>query len=285
MLEWIREHLVERLQKNRDRANAKWKGKLCPRINKILDRNMEKVSDCIPIKSNSIHYQVRCFDGGQYTIDLQQKTCTCRAWQLCGIPCTHVMCAILGENMDPEDFVHQYYSVDMYKEAYKSIFGINYDALWGPTLYIPPLPPNFGRKGTKGRAQTKRRKEDGEKDNKQKKKEKAQVSEDNKGLSHARSVEPKDIMQKLVQNRGRGNPIAPLRGSLYVIPDTEPEPLDEEIHDTNPTEWLQYNSAESQGPDTQSMILSVDKKLSTCQRVLTRPWTNSVREHSFHLIP
>ncbi|KAL8520098.1 hypothetical protein ACS0TY_010871 [Phlomoides rotata] len=105
--------------------------------------------------------------------------------------------------MDPEDFVHQYYSVDMYKEAYKyPIFGISYDALWGPTLYIPPLPPNFGRKGTKGRAQTKRRKEDGEKDNKQKKKEKAQVSEDNKGLSHARSVEPKDIMQKLVQNRG-----------------------------------------------------------------------------------
>ncbi|KAL8456384.1 hypothetical protein ACS0TY_034555 [Phlomoides rotata] len=171
MLEWIREHLVKRLQKNRDRANAKWKGKLCPRINKILDRNMEKVSDCIPIKSNSIHYQVRCFDGGQYTVDLQQKTCTCRAWQLCGIPCTHVACAILGENMDPEDFVHQYYSVDMYKEAYKyPIFGISYDALWGPTLYIPPLPTNFGRKGSKGRAQTKRRKEDGEKDNKKKRK-------------------------------------------------------------------------------------------------------------------
>ncbi|KAL8463886.1 hypothetical protein ACS0TY_033725 [Phlomoides rotata] len=71
MLEWSREHLVKRLQKNRDRANAKWKGKLCHRINKILDRNMEKVSDCIPIKSNSIHYQVRCFNGGQYTVDLQ----------------------------------------------------------------------------------------------------------------------------------------------------------------------------------------------------------------------
>ncbi|KAL8528831.1 hypothetical protein ACS0TY_006330 [Phlomoides rotata] len=113
---------------------------------------MEKVSDFIPIKSNSSHYQVRCFDGGQYTVDLQQKTCTCRAWQLCGIPCTHAVCAILGENMDPEDFVHQYYSVDMYKEAYKyPIFGISYDVLWDPTMYIPPLPPNFGRKGSKGR--------------------------------------------------------------------------------------------------------------------------------------
>ncbi|KAL8555977.1 hypothetical protein ACS0TY_003696 [Phlomoides rotata] len=142
MLEWIREYLVKRQVRNRDRANTRWKGKLCPRINKVLERNMEKVSDCIPIKSIDIHYQIRCFDGGQYTVDLRNFTCTCRAWQLSGIPCTHALCAILGESLDPEDFVHEYYSVDKYKESYRyPIYGISYEALWGETLYIPPLPP------------------------------------------------------------------------------------------------------------------------------------------------
>ncbi|KAL8547543.1 hypothetical protein ACS0TY_007030 [Phlomoides rotata] len=131
---------------------------------------MEKVADCIPIKSIDIHYQVRCFDGGQYTVDLQHYTCTCRAWQLSGIPCTHSLCAILSEGLDPDDFVHKFYTVDMYKVAYQyPIYGISYDALWGESLYIPPLPPDFGRKSTKGKRVKKRRREEDESVNKQKK--------------------------------------------------------------------------------------------------------------------
>ncbi|KAL8458671.1 hypothetical protein ACS0TY_036252 [Phlomoides rotata] len=110
---------------------------------------MDKVADCIPIKS----------------IDI-----TTRAWQLSGIPCTHALCAILSEGLDPDDFVHKFYTVDMYKVAYQyPIYGISYDALWGESLYIPPLPPDFGRKSTKGKRVKKRRREEGESVNKQKK--------------------------------------------------------------------------------------------------------------------
>ncbi|KAL8469788.1 hypothetical protein ACS0TY_032591 [Phlomoides rotata] len=152
MLEWIREYLVKRLVKNRDKAETKWKGKLCPRISKILERNLEQVADYVPIKSNRWSYQIRCFNGGQYTVDLNQRRCSCRAWQLCGIPCTHAICAILGEQLELEDFVHDYYTVAMYKESYKfSINGISYDTLWGQSLFILPLPPDFGIKRVKGR--------------------------------------------------------------------------------------------------------------------------------------
>ncbi|KAL8539773.1 hypothetical protein ACS0TY_001396 [Phlomoides rotata] len=74
MLEWIREYLMKRLQKNRERAK-KWEGRLCPRIKTNLDKNMEHVVDCIPIKSNDIYYQVSYFDGGQYSVNLQQCVC------------------------------------------------------------------------------------------------------------------------------------------------------------------------------------------------------------------
>ncbi|KAL8507850.1 hypothetical protein ACS0TY_018406 [Phlomoides rotata] len=164
MLEWIREYLVKRLVKNRDKAEANWKGKLCPRISKILERNLEQVVDYVPIKSNSWSYQIRCFNGGQYTVDLNQRRCSCRAWQLCGIPCTHVICAILGEQLEPEDFVHDSYTVAMYKESYKfSINVISYNTLWGQSLFIPPLLPDFGTKRVKGRVSKKIRLEDGEK--------------------------------------------------------------------------------------------------------------------------
>ncbi|KAL8477002.1 hypothetical protein ACS0TY_029342 [Phlomoides rotata] len=166
MLEWIREYLMKRLQKNRDIASEKWKGQLCPRIQKNVDQNTEKVSDCIPIKGNNHHYQISCFGGEQFTVDLNKYECTCRRWQLTGIPCTHAICALLKQNLDPVTYVHDCYTVHSYLKAYElPIFGISHDLLWGDSLYIPPLPPNFGRRGTRGRQSTKRRPEPFEKEN------------------------------------------------------------------------------------------------------------------------
>ncbi|KAL8510024.1 hypothetical protein ACS0TY_017017 [Phlomoides rotata] len=152
MLEWIREYLMQRLQKNRDIALVKWRGQLCPRIQKIIEINTEKVSDCIPIKGNDIHYQVSCFDGRQFTVDLSKNICSCRSWQLTGIPCPHGICAILRQGLDPVAFVDECYTVRKYVKAYElPIYGISHDQLWGDTLYIPPLPPNFGTRPARGR--------------------------------------------------------------------------------------------------------------------------------------
>ncbi|KAL8525891.1 hypothetical protein ACS0TY_015210 [Phlomoides rotata] len=46
------------------------------------------------------------------------------------------------------------------------IYGISHDQLWGDTLYIPPLPPNFGIRPTRGRKGKNRRLEQGEKEGK-----------------------------------------------------------------------------------------------------------------------
>ncbi|KAI3451306.1 hypothetical protein Pfo_007971 [Paulownia fortunei] len=144
ILEWIREYLMQRLQKNRDRAEAKWKGKLCPKIKKIIEKHIDTVVDCIPIKSDDRHYQVLCFDGSQYTVDLDKFICTCRQWGLSGIPCKHVICAILNQNELPEDYVHSCYNVETYKQVYRpAILGISYEQLWGEALFIPPLPPTL----------------------------------------------------------------------------------------------------------------------------------------------
>ncbi|KAL8544367.1 hypothetical protein ACS0TY_004780 [Phlomoides rotata] len=95
---------------------------------------------------------------------LENWLCSCRSWQLSGIPCTHALCAILSEKKDSVDFVDRVYTVETYKKTYeRPILGISYEALWGDSIYIPPLPPNFGRRPTRGRKASKRRLEDDEK--------------------------------------------------------------------------------------------------------------------------
>ncbi|KAL2245754.1 UNVERIFIED_CONTAM: hypothetical protein Sindi_2843600 [Sesamum indicum] len=158
MLEWIREFFMKRLQENRDMAEAKWKDRICPRIRKILDKHIEKVGDCIPIKADNFHYQISCFDGGQYAVDLSNHTCSCRKWELSGIPCKHAISAILNQKDDPEDYIDDCYSVIAYKRIYASaIMPISGENQWNETCFIPPLPPRFGRRS--GRPSSARRRD------------------------------------------------------------------------------------------------------------------------------
>jgi hypothetical protein len=38
-----------------------------------------------------------------------------------GIPCAHAVSAILFDCEEPEDYVHEYYSLEMYKKAYAAL--------------------------------------------------------------------------------------------------------------------------------------------------------------------
>ncbi|KAL2253102.1 UNVERIFIED_CONTAM: hypothetical protein Sindi_0104900 [Sesamum indicum] len=144
MLEWIREYLMRRLQENREKASKQWKGNLCPKIKRLLQKHIDKIGDCIPIKANDRYYQISCYDGSQFSMDLERRTCTCRLWQLSGIPCKHACSAIFNQNLQPEEMVHSYYNVDTYKSVYDPAIPSG-EMLWAETDFIPPLPPNFGR--------------------------------------------------------------------------------------------------------------------------------------------
>ncbi|KAG8368016.1 hypothetical protein BUALT_Bualt15G0001400 [Buddleja alternifolia] len=172
MLEWIMEYLMKRLQVNRDRAKSaiKWKGHLCPKIKTIIDKNIGKMGGCVPIKSDDMHYQVRCLDddGEQFTVDLEKMICGCRRWELSGIPCKHACSAIQCQGLRILDFVDKCYTVDTYKKVYAPpIMPINGRNEWKKSDFTPPLPPNDGR--SSGRPCTARRMEVDEVQPKQKK--------------------------------------------------------------------------------------------------------------------
>ncbi|KAL6558924.1 hypothetical protein OROMI_019274 [Orobanche minor] len=149
---------MKRLQKNRDTCSEKWKGLICPKIMKILQKNIDNTRGLIAIKSDDYHYMVEVTPQEFYSVDLHEMKCGCRAWDLSGIPCTHVVAAIAEQGWDPVEFVSNCYHVATYKKVYgEVIIPSNGKSEWTKAQFTPPLPPNEGR--TTGRPGTQRRKE------------------------------------------------------------------------------------------------------------------------------
>jgi len=117
MLEMIRIKLMRRYQVKRD-GISKLTGKLCPKVVKKLESIGLDAMECVPHFAGENFFEVEAPRRLRYVVDLHKKTCGCRQWEMTGIPCAHAVSTILFDCRDPEDYVHEYYSLEMYKKAY-----------------------------------------------------------------------------------------------------------------------------------------------------------------------
>ena len=82
-------------------------------------------------------------------VDVRNKTCTCRKWELIGIPCIHAIATLNEMSKDPEaeldiyKWVHKVYFLETWKKAYSfKVEPIKGRSMWPksecPTKLIPP---------------------------------------------------------------------------------------------------------------------------------------------------
>ncbi|KAL6141587.1 hypothetical protein ACLB2K_059875 [Fragaria x ananassa] len=92
MLEMIRMSMMVR-NANRRVACEKWKDVLGPRIKKMLDKVGQRATQYRAHRGGEFVFQVTGFgeNGSQYAVDLGLHACTCKRWQLSGIPCAHLL--------------------------------------------------------------------------------------------------------------------------------------------------------------------------------------------------
>ena len=96
------------------------------------------------------------FGTERYAVDLLQRSCGCRGWQLTGYPCVHGMAAIASLNLNPEDYVHSCYSKASFLKCYAyTIHPLNDSSMWPTSDYFVPLPPK--RRRLPGRPTIKRK--------------------------------------------------------------------------------------------------------------------------------
>ena len=78
-----------------------------------------------------MQFEVRQGNGLEaFNVELDKKTCSCRQWQLIGIPCPHSITAMYFVNMNPDDFTSDSFRLETYKRIYdfniKPVKGIDH---------------------------------------------------------------------------------------------------------------------------------------------------------------
>ncbi|KAJ9566968.1 hypothetical protein OSB04_002934 [Centaurea solstitialis] len=123
-LEYIRGYLMRRIV-NVQKAISKCHGPLTPTATMLLSKVKEEASQFVVEWNGKHEYQVTGAGGDQYVVNARDRTCTCRKWEVCGIPCRHVMAtiwnmALNGENAGlPEHWVHNSYTLACWKAVYE----------------------------------------------------------------------------------------------------------------------------------------------------------------------
>ncbi|XP_070007025.1 uncharacterized protein [Nicotiana sylvestris] len=155
LLETIRHLLMARINSNREKAE-KWNlGDICPTIKKALAKTMKDAASYIPKKSNTWNYEViGPMEGDTWVVDLYNKTCGRKKWELSGIPCKHAISAIWLKKDEVLDYVDDCYKVETYRKIYEvSILPMNGPDLWPKSQNSSPLPPSYLKKKKKERKQ------------------------------------------------------------------------------------------------------------------------------------
>ncbi|XP_024198731.1 uncharacterized protein LOC112202062 [Rosa chinensis] len=142
MFEEMRVKLMKRNQIRNDKMQAVV-GNLCPKPREVLEKNKRKAaSDCISTGNGGDQVEVETFEGTKNMVNLTARTCTCRMWDLSGVPCKHDVSAIYNNMVDPEDLVAVCYLKKTYINIYNNLIkSVNGMEMWTRSEEPPILPP------------------------------------------------------------------------------------------------------------------------------------------------
>ena len=119
MLEWIRVKLMTRMYSKRTEIE-KFTSDICLNIVKKLEQLKVDSKSFSAISSGCYIYEVDN-EYERHVVNLTRKCCTCRVWDLTGIPCKHGVAAIYKNLERLEDYVCSCYRKDVYVAAYKEM--------------------------------------------------------------------------------------------------------------------------------------------------------------------
>ncbi|GJY62006.1 mutator type transposase [Tanacetum coccineum] len=144
---------IVHVQKVIDKCN----GPLSPTAAALFKKIEIKIKSC-RVQWNGRHkYGVTGPSGDQVVVDVHERTCSCRKWELTRMPCKHALASIWNvakNSIDvgtPESWVHPAYWLVTWQKVYSfKINPLNRKHLWSkhpsPNVLIPPKhQPQVGR--------------------------------------------------------------------------------------------------------------------------------------------
>ena len=90
-------------------------------------RAIHHAGNCVVTWSGGTSYLVTCTDGGhELVVDLNKKSCSCRKWDLSGIPCYHACACIAVRNEPWGNHIHGFYTKELYMKVYFTHYTLRY---------------------------------------------------------------------------------------------------------------------------------------------------------------
>ncbi|XP_056170809.1 uncharacterized protein LOC115666035 isoform X1 [Syzygium oleosum] len=148
LLEAIRVQLMERIHKQRD-GLAKYSGVICPKIQEILDLQKEYSASWIPAWNGEDEFELSGPYGDKKVVNIRHRTCSCRRWDISGIPCCHVVAALVYLREQPEKWVHTCFSMEKFRQTYSHVVhAVDSKDTWPAREHLlpPDVPKQVGRK-------------------------------------------------------------------------------------------------------------------------------------------
>jgi hypothetical protein len=127
MLDTIRRMIIAKFEL-RNKIAMKMEGKIIPAIIQDLTDQSRAIKDCEVLRcgqgTSEVTAPTKLGALFRYAVNLELKTCSCRAWQVSGKPCRLALAFIarLSREVHMDDYAHEYFSVDKFKKAYSCVF-------------------------------------------------------------------------------------------------------------------------------------------------------------------
>jgi len=89
----------------------RYDGQICPMINKLFDKCKKEAEGWSPNWSGDRDYAMSSVSNGSdaYVVNLKQKTCACRKWDLTDIPCPHAIACVWYNQQNTDELIAHWY--------------------------------------------------------------------------------------------------------------------------------------------------------------------------------
>lgn len=157
MLTEIHDMLMTRVHQKRD-----WMDKkdciIVPTCKKMLDRAVKESVGYKVLWDGKESYTVKG-RGSSVCVSLKNRTCSCRVWDLTGVPCSHAVSAIQESRQNPIEYVARWYTKETYLRTYSyTLEPIKGEDFWDDVEGEVVLPPVIVKQ-LRGRPKKLRRRE------------------------------------------------------------------------------------------------------------------------------
>ncbi|KAL1341755.1 hypothetical protein AAHE18_09G109000 [Arachis hypogaea] len=129
MMECIRRQLMTWFNERRE-TSMQWTSILVPSAERRVAEALEHARTYQVLRANEAEFEVISHEGTNI-VDIRNRCCLCRGWQLYGLPCAHAVAALLSCRQNVHRFTESCFTVATYRKTYsQTIHPIPDKSLW-----------------------------------------------------------------------------------------------------------------------------------------------------------